>query len=204
MKYFVKYHAIVITLGLMATLAVALPVSAQDYQFQQVISGYDCTHSTIATAEGQANNINCAVFSPSIDEFSASGGRPIIRGVYDSVHSTALSVTFNGKVYLLGEDVELVQNGNLWVLDLSGIPLAITPGSYSILVEMTNQLGQIVSATRTVDISLIQPEPIPTPFAPLSPTGQNSYITVVVGLSTISFSAMVFMLHKHIRKKEVK
>lgn len=100
---------------------------AQESTFSQVIRYVDCTHVSLENG-AQPNDPDCSLFSP---QFIASGvsadGYLTLRGIYDAIHTVQntatgapdLTVTINGRAFVLGRDPELTVQGNIWTLNLS-------------------------------------------------------------------------------------
>ena len=147
--YFKPVAGIVVGIAVAgAALSVARAV---DSTLNQVINGYDCSHATLATS-GTLNDVNCAEFPPSVQSGSSATGSPVIVGVYDAVHAAGLTVTFNGKTYVLGVDAELIAVANKWTLDLDTLSPALSPGTYPVNVSMTSTSSAVLTGAGTVTI----------------------------------------------------
>lgn len=130
---------------------------AAPFQITQNVTGYDCSHTTLATS-GAMNDPQCAVFAPTLEEVDGNNGRPIMKGVYDAVHASAFRVFFDGRWYTSGVDSELSVNANRWILDLSGLAPPLLPDDYTVHLEMTDLDGDPVLGSGAATIP-----PVPSP-----------------------------------------
>lgn len=142
-----------ITLAVMAVPFVSAQ-SGADSTIEQQITALNCNYTTVETGLGRVHDSTCPVFAPIIASLNLNGGRPIIKGVYDAAHSTLFRVQMGGVWYVLGSSAELTANGNVWVLDLSGLSRALGAGEYSILAESEGEDGAVRQAKDTLVIKV--------------------------------------------------
>ena len=106
------------------------PVSAQQSQLHQQIMAPDCSSPGA-----------CATKKPTIMSINERGGRPFIIGTYDAAFTKTLRVTLGGRVYIPGQDEELIVQGSEWRLDLRMLQVPLKTGTYDLLVETVGYDG---------------------------------------------------------------
>lgn len=153
-----KYMILGTIAGILVSAGLVLSsVRATDFELRQEIGGYDCSHTTLENGNAM-NDPRCGVFNPSMEDFDSNNGRPVIRGVYDAVHSTGFRAFFAGRWYTAGVDSQLSVNANLWTLNLSGLDPPLLPGDYPIQLEMTDLDHNTVLGNGTITVP-----PVPNP-----------------------------------------
>jgi outer membrane protein OmpA-like peptidoglycan-associated protein len=80
--------------------------------------------------------------APTVDPATSVDGRPILSGTYDDSDTDGLTVEVNGTTYVLGADDELTADGSGgWILDLSGLPIALSPETYDVTATAWDDAG---------------------------------------------------------------
>ena len=169
---------------LMLPVTTVAAQTTSDSTLQQEILAINCNYTTIETGLGMVNDTNCPIFMPIVVSLEANNGRPLIRGVYDAVHTESFRVQLRGLWYVLGEDVELTADGNVWVLDLRDLTIPLPVGRYVVLAESTMTGGQVLTGDASLRIG-DSPEAPNTGFAPLFTT---------IGAASMVFAAVAAML----------
>lgn len=146
-------HRIILS-ALCAVLLVAPSVLAQsDSTLQQSIVPDNCSYTTVETGLGRQNDSDCPAFAPIIESIIVVNGRPIIRGIYDAVHTKTFRVQVAGVWYVLGVDHELTADGNVWVLDLSGLAYALSAGEYTVVAEAVMDNDEVMNGGAIMNVT---------------------------------------------------
>lgn len=121
----------------------ALAQSDSDSKIEQQITPNLCSYTTIETGFGVVHDSTCPVFAPTVERINLNGGRPIITGIYDAIHSINFRVQVANKWYVLDSSSELTTNGNVWMLDLSKLDDPLPVGRYDLIVEMAGDDNKV-------------------------------------------------------------
>lgn len=191
------------------------PVLAQNSTFSVEITPLDCAHTTYTTAVGEVNDADCAWFDPAISIVEPRDGRPIIRGVFDAIHTkidpetgvASLWITVNGQTYVLGVDSELTVDGNAWVLDLShAAEVLFAPGEYPISMTVVPENGDPITAYGQL---VIPRKPLPEGVGAavqividrLASTGMSTYVIGITGLVCLLLASMMLVGKRRIDRR---
>jgi outer membrane protein OmpA-like peptidoglycan-associated protein len=131
---------------------------------------------------------------PIINSGSADGLLPRITGSVGG-ETLSLSVTVEGRRYVLGEDENLRRNGDLWSLELNE---PLKPGEYDVIAEAADEFGNVTRDQTLNEIRIALPSVAPPTVNPatvadtrpvLSGTYDDSHaadLRVTVGGTTYS------------------
>lgn len=130
----------------------AFAASDANFQATQTIKPFNCTLTELHNGSGTAVDSDCPAQPPQIENITIVNDKPILYGKYDAAYSQSLRIRFNTFWYVLGVDPELRVSGNDWTLDLTTQPLELTPGIYTLTVEMTATNGQVLTTEVSFNI----------------------------------------------------
>ncbi len=148
-------------------------VSATDSQLTQQILPTDCVLTVVTTEAGQQVVGECSAESPVVTSVDTStAGQRIARGVFDSVRTTLLKVTFRGVEYIAGiPGSPLRTAGDSWAFYIDEASSSTPAGNYLLEVEALLVDGRILSAS--ADFNLPSEEEV-NPDTGFIPQGSNT------------------------------
>ena len=134
-----------IAAGLVSIPAIA---HAANSQLTQQILPTDCVLTVVSTETGQQVVGECPTEAPVVTNVDTSaGGQRIVRGLFDSVRTTLLKVTFRGVEYTAGViGSPLRTAGDSWAFYIDEASPDTPGGNYLIEVEALLVDGRIVSS----------------------------------------------------------
>ncbi len=148
----------ILVLSIIISLISSSTVMANNSQLQQEILPQDCSYTTVETGNGVVNDIDCPTFPPVIDNVDVNGGRPVVVGVYDAVHTAELKVWVDGRWYVYGVDRELTTSGNVWTFRMSSDSNKLDTGQYIFKVETVDHGGVLQSGQTEFTIKSVKPD----------------------------------------------
>jgi hypothetical protein len=137
------------------TISPGLTIGSHDVtvRFTDEAGNQSTNHATLTIQSGE-------VRLPTVDPIQWVGGRPIITGTYDAIHSSGLRVRVAGVWYRLGNSPELLVSGDRWSLDLGSMNPMLATGTYDVLVEMTTPDGQVLADSSNNELTILETTPV--------------------------------------------
>lgn len=132
--------------------------SATSSKLVQQILPTNCILTLVSTSDGQRVVGDCPTDAPVVVEVATnSTGMRVVRGVFDQSRTSLLRVVFNGVVYTAGvTGSPLSYVGDSWEFNIDKAVPNLDPGPYVFTVLATNLDGEVLSATVTVDIPVVE------------------------------------------------
>lgn len=132
--------------------------SAASSKLVQQILPTDCILTLVSNSDGQRVVGECPTDTPVVIEVATnSTGMRVVRGVFDQSRTSLLRVVFNGVVYTAGvTGSPLSCVGDSWEFNIDKAVPNLDSGPYVFTVLATNLDGEVLSATVTVDIPVVE------------------------------------------------
>lgn len=220
------------TIALLVAMSISSPVFATaDSTLSQVIRDIDCTHTTLENGN-QLNHPDCQIFAPKFMKLDLVDKKhPVLYGVYDAVHTVTnpmtgqhnLTVEFNGRTFVLGQNSELRVNGNVWTLDFSNWQndhpgdnfMPLTPG-HTYNGRATARMKASPSSpevTQFADFSVTIPKQtigeiiaIPNIVKKvgrvLASTGVSVWLMIAISAGVIFVASILLLIHKKEKERD--
>lgn len=220
------------TIALLVAMSISSPVFATaDSTLSQVIRDIDCTHTTLENGN-QLNHPDCQIFAPKFMKLDLVDKKhPVLYGVYDAVHTVTnpmtgqhnLTVEFNGRTFVLGQNSELRVNGNVWTLDFSNWQndhpgdnfMPLTPG-HTYNGRATARMKASPSSpevTQFADFSVTIPKQtigeiiaIPNIVKKvgrvLASTGVSMWLMIAISAGVIFVASILLLIHKKEKERD--
>lgn len=172
---------------------------AEEYQLQQVISGPPCPYTTFEKAKQGVNDLSCASFDPIIGTIAVKETKVTVDGAYDAVHTTQLSVEFNGVVYVAGVSTELTVQQSYWRLNIARPTQA---GIYPVIVMSRDMSGNTRTTTTEIEITsnAMKGKGIfASAYGMLAETGMSATAIIHMSIFVLITGAFVWRMQKRRR-----
>ncbi|MET0980357.1 MAG: hypothetical protein ABWX90_03815 [Candidatus Saccharimonadales bacterium] len=182
--------AFVVFAGFAWALSNGKSALAQQSELTQQIKPIECIFTTTQTGNGAHVDSTCDNQPiPLVASVDINSGRPLVRGSFDSVRSIMLRVLVNGRWYVSGIDARLTTNANLWALDLTGIPMSLSAGVYTVAVEVETVDGLVLRNASAATFEVLQ-RTIKSDAPPL-PFGRSGLVAPFFSITTVPFRAQI-------------
>ena len=137
-------------------------------------------HASSAVSSQMVTLDTSAPNAPTVAAVETTFAQPLISGTFDAGDAAGgLSVTLDGRTYVLGLDAALSTRGNSWTLDLTLTTQTLTPSAYDVAVSVTDRAGNTRTDTSQHELVVV-PVPLPPPEAVAPPTAPTAFTPPVV------------------------
>jgi hypothetical protein len=131
-------------------------------------SSTDALGNTSPASNAYAVTVDTFLATPTLNSLTTASPSPAISGTFDSADATGLTITVNGVTYVLGLSPALTAGGNSWSLDLALAGQVLAPGSYGVVVGVTDAAGNSASNFSAGLLTVTSPStnsaPVMVPF----------------------------------------
>lgn len=179
-------------ISITSTLSVFTPSYAQQVQLQQQIKPLECVYTTTQTGGGENTNSTCDNQPiPLVTNIVVNSGRPLLQGSFDAARSIMLRVWISGQWYTHGIDSRVTVDANEWTLDLTGLPVALIPGVYTVMIEVETNDGLLLRNTAAATFEVLNTHEPARQLSPPTINGLAPFYTHMILPQTQEAAGMV-------------